>query len=178
MKYIIVEVDGEKVPIIFGEKLSHKGMLAGVREAQRQQVRESGRGGSWAVEPVSAAFVVGLHVDRVEGYSESMRYGHGYIEDHDLTVAHPEIDLPLINGKNNKPALVENRPPDPSVQFISHREHVTAILTKRLDSVKHLSFSKRRAQAIEYVRRNVETEGPIEKAYEYVGALCRELGFH
>lgn len=98
-KYIIVEIDGEEVPVIFGAKISHKAVFRGIQQGLRLR-RETGGSGLSAV-PVSAGFVDGLSVTNVSGFSESMRYGFDNIpkELHHLTEAHPETDLPIINGK-------------------------------------------------------------------------------
>lgn len=101
MKYIIVRNnDGKEIPIIFGDELSHKGVFHGVVESLRRTVRENRQSGeytSWSLDLVSAGFVSGLSVQGVNGESESLRYGPGYISDVELTKSHPEIDLPIIN---------------------------------------------------------------------------------
>jgi hypothetical protein len=178
-KYIVIEIDGEKVPVIFGEKLSHKGMLQGTREALRQHARESRNGGSWAVEPVSAGFVEGLHVDNVSGYSESMRYGHGYIENHELTKAHPEIDLPLINGRKFREPNVDVTVtmPEPTLDDL-HRTHIITILKKTEPSARHLSYKQRFERSVDYARTHVPEIDSVKSAYVYVQAICKELGYH
>ena len=99
MKYIIVEIDGKRVPVIFGEALSHKAVFMGLQYGVRVDSRGSGRG--WeSPELVSAGFVEGLTALGTHGESESLRYGEGYIEDHELTKAH-EGDIEVINqGKH------------------------------------------------------------------------------
>lgn len=178
MKYIVVEIDGKHVPIIFGEALSHKGMLQGVREALRQSARESRNpNASWSVEPVSAGFVEGLHADNVAGYSESMRYGQGYIDNHDLTVAHPATDLPLING-NAKPRVstADRDMLEAAEDVRSHglRKDLFNILRGVTSESRHKSYNKRKVIATQFVKTHMLPEASDGEIHGYMRGLVKE----
>lgn len=153
IKYIIIEIDGEKVPVIFGKKLSHKAVFRGIQQGLRMDIRENGNGGSWAVEPVSAGFVEGLVVSNVTGYSESMRYGYDHIERefHHLTEAHPETDLPIINGNRTVAQTVAALADKQQADSLSNEVYVAKILTKQAPEARHKSPPHRWDAAVKYL---------------------------
>jgi len=151
-KYIIVEIDGVPVPVIFGAALSHKAVFRGVQQGLREQVRDKGHG-SWHVDPVSMGFVEHLVVGNVSGYSESVRYGFDAIpkELWHLTEAHPETDLTIING-NRTMAGVEEIIANKRIDKAAHNEaYVEKILRKQAPEARHKSPPHRWDAAIKYL---------------------------
>ena len=152
-KYIIIEIDGEKVPVVFGKKLSHKAVFRGIQQGLRMEAREDRNGGSWDVLPVSAGFVEGLAVSNVRGYSESMRYGFDGLdrEFHHLTEAHPETDLPIINGNRTVAQTAATLAERQQSDSIANEIYVAKILTKQAPEARHKSPPNRWDAAIKYL---------------------------
>lgn len=174
MKYIVLEINGTKFPIIFPDspELSHKAVWRGVQQGLRMQSRE-GNARVWAeVEPVSMGFVNGLSATSVDGYSESARYGFDCVptEKWDVTTSHPETDLPLINGGMTLEQVSREKERVKTVSEMAVKVHVKRILTKQAPEAKHKSPPHRWAAAIKYATENgIGTE----RAHEFVAEIAR-----
>lgn len=182
-KYIIVSIGGKTVPVIFGEEISHKSMFTGVRIGMREACRENRNGSAWEdPELVSAGFVEGLSITNVYGESESLRYGLGYIENHELTKAHPETDLPIINGaaepKPMSPELAEifrNNLAETNERLVArterekHDTHIKDILWKRDPATKHSSSAERTRVAMAYAINHLHI--PDDTVSSYINML-------
>lgn len=174
MKYIVIEVGGELMPVIFPDspKLSHKAVWRGIQDGVRMQSREGGNGGS--VMPVSMGFVYGVSATGVDGYSESARYGFDCVprEMWDVTESHPETDLLLINGGQTHEAIKEEQA---KREVVTHRITLGRMIRGSTDDTRHLSSSQRRKRVEEYISIHLADEcnaaggfGPyIQKAREY-----------
>jgi hypothetical protein len=152
MKYIIVQIEGKSVPVIFGEAISHKAVYRGVQQGLRDQVRESRSGGSWGLELVSAGFVEGLTAVGVSGESESLRYGFDHIpkELHDLTKSHPATDLPIINGGRSQAQIANDEVSRQARLEAEVRLYIEQILKKQAPEARHKSPPHRWDAAIKY----------------------------
>lgn len=158
MKYIIVEIDGKQVPVMFGEDISHKAMFRGVQLGLRQDRRD---GGEWRqADLVSAGFVDGLTADGVYGESESLRYGSDYIpkELHHLTKSKPE-DLSVINGGRSLKAVEDKREIAAKSKDEQKLAKVIAILKKTAPEARHKSPPGRWDAAQTYLMETHQMSG-------------------
>lgn len=170
MKYVVLEIDGEQMPIIFPDspKLSHKAVWRGIQQGLRMQARESG-GGSWAADPVSMGFVHGISAISVEGYSESARYGFDAVprELWHATEAHPETDLPLINGGKSLVTIAKD-------QREHHRINATKLLKGECDETRHMNSNQKRRRFEEYVSIHLSADCNEHGGYSSYIPMLRE----
>ena len=164
MKYIIVEIDGKLVPVMFGEAISHKAMFRGLQIGVREDQRDSGRGFN-DVDLNGAGFVEGLTATNVYGESESLRYGFDSIPRDlwHLTTSKPE-DLTVINdGKVPEEVRAAKAEAAANLQE-AVKEYVAQILLKKAPEARHKSPAGRHDAAIAYVTKHLKLEGQAARS--------------
>lgn len=169
-KYIIIEVDDVKIPVIFGELISHKAAWQGIIRGLRDQGRAIGNRNLFEVNLVSAGFVGGIGTDSIECYgeSESLRYGIDYIpkEEHETTKSHPEEDLRVILGGKLPDFMVK-------AKHEVMLAYVVKILKKEAPEAKHKSPADRWRAAVDYVKLNANKPLTSEEASAIVADVAR-----